>query len=183
MDFILGQVVPFAGNFAPKGWMLCNGQLLPISQYTALFSLLGVNYGGNGTTNFALPDLRGAVAISPGQGPGRSMYSIGEIGGSESVTITSNEMPTHTHSIAGTLTINVSPNRGNSTDPTTALLAEPPEPVYAADVDSATVMNPGSVTVSLQVGAAGGTQPFPTMMPYLAVNYCICIEGIFPQRP
>jgi microcystin-dependent protein len=183
MEFLLGQIVPFAGNYAPKGWLLCNGQLLPISQYTALFSLLGANYGGNGTTNFALPDLRGAVAISPGQAPGRSSYSIGEIGGSESVTMTMNEMPAHTHSLAGTLAINVSPNRGNAQDPTTALLAEPPEAVYAPDVDASTVMNPGSVTVSLQVGSAGGSQAFPTMMPYLAVNYCICIEGIFPQRP
>ncbi len=182
---LLGQIVPFAGNFAPKGWLLCQGQLLPISQYTALFSLLGTNYGGNGTTTFALPNLQGVAAISDGQGPGRTARTIGETGGSETAALTTNTMPVHTHAFAGTLTVNVSNNAANAATPASALLAPvAAETIYATAPDGTTVMNPGSISVSLQVApAGGGGQSFSTQMPYLAVNYCICIEGIFPQRP
>jgi microcystin-dependent protein len=181
--FFLGQVVPFAGNFAPRGWMLCQGQLIPISQNTALFSLLGTNFGGNGTTTFALPDLRGAVAVSPGQGPGRSPYDVGETGGTESVTMTMETMPAHVHAV--NLSVAVKGNDGTADVASTKVLkvlAAPTEPIYTSASDGST-MKSGAATASLTVGPVGTSLPIPTVMPYLAVNYCICVEGVFPQRP
>jgi microcystin-dependent protein len=181
-DFYMGQIVPFTGNFAPKNWMLCDGRLLPISQYTALFSILGTTYGGNGTTNFALPDLRGAVAISPGQAPGRSSYSPGQTGGSENVSLTGNQLPAHTHTLTAALTVYVNDGIADVSSPKNALLAQPQSTsIYAPDPDG-TTMNSGMLSLNVTVGASGGSQSVPTLMPYLAVNYCICVAGIFPSR-
>src|SRR5437879_11862971 len=107
---LLGSIIMFAGNFAPRGWALCNGQILPIAQNTALFSILGTTYGGNGQTTFALPDLRGRVPVGSGQGPGLSNYDLGQQGGSESETLTVNQMPEHTHAITGEVYITVNKN-------------------------------------------------------------------------
>jgi microcystin-dependent protein len=164
-DPFLGEIRCFGFTFAPQGWAMCNGQLLPISQNTALFSLLGTTYGGNGTNNFALPDLRGRVGIHLGQGPGLSNRTQGESAGEENHTLLATEIPVHTHGIAagGAQTTN---------RPSGALAAR--GGVYAATGDG-TQMQP--------TGQSGGSQPHNNMEPYLVLNYCIALQGIFPSRP
>jgi microcystin-dependent protein len=166
----LGQLLLVPYNFAPRGWAFCSGQILPIAQNTALFSLLGTTYGGNGQTTFALPDLRGRTALSSGQGPGLSSYDLGQVGGSESVTITVNQLPPHNHATiiqasAGTK-LNTAPaanNLGGASIYTNAAL------------DS--TLNPAGMG-----GLTGGGQPTPILQPYLVLNYIIALEGIFPSR-
>lgn len=172
MEGVIAQILLFAGNFAPKSWAFCNGAILPISSNTALFSLLGTTYGGNGTTNFALPDLRGRVAIGAGQGPGLSNYQLGQAGGHESVTLTLNEMPNHTHAV----NVPTTDGPGSTEDPTGNILALQNASVFAAA--SAASGSYGGVTV----GATGGNAPIPTVSPYLALNYVICLYGIYPSR-
>lgn len=178
----LGQIEAFAFNFAPKGWMMCAGQLLSIQQYTALFSLLGTYYGGNGTTNFQLPDLRGRVAVSQGQAQGGSPYTMGEAVGTENVTLLLNNMPQHTH------TMNVV-NNGTATTGGAALPSNNVQLASGFDTRPA----PGAATplygpssgaqVALEnLGSTTGNTPHPNMMPYLTVNYCISLTGIFPSR-
>ena len=166
----LGMIATFGFNFAPRGWALCNGQILSIAQNTALFSLLGTTYGGNGQTTFALPDLRGRVPIHQGQGPGLSPYSMGQQAGSESNTLTVNQMPQHTH-IA---TLHASTQPANDTLPTGNYLAD------GGAYQSATNTNMNAAAVTNSV--AGGNQPFGILQPYLCINFCICLEGIFPSR-
>ena len=161
----LGSIIMFGGNFAPRGWALCNGQILPIAQNTALFSLLGTTYGGNGQTTFALPDLRGRVPVHPGQGPGLSSYSLGQSAGAESITLTAAEMPAHTHSQPAT-NADQNTNRPNGAVPARG-------GVYAGSTD-------GSAFDATTV--AGGSQPHSNLQPYLAVNYIIALEGIYPSR-
>ena len=161
----LGMIMLFGGNFAPSGWALCNGQLLSIQQNTALFSILGTTYGGNGTSNFALPDLRGRVPVHFGQGPGLSNYSEGEVGGSESVTLQTTEMPPHQHTQPATEGVQTT-NRPNN-----ALPAE--GGVYAGTSDGSALAPTSS---------AGGGQPHENRQPYLTMNYCIALQGIFPSR-
>lgn len=171
MDPFVAEVRILPINFAPKGWAFCNGQLLPLSQNTALFSLLGTIYGGNGSTNFALPNLQGSAPMHPGQGPGLSLHDLGETGGSETVTLLETEMPVHTHTIqvsslnAQLLTPNgTATGRGN------------PTPIYAA---SLTPVAMGQNAISI----AGGSQPHNNMQPYLTLNFCIALQGVFPPRP
>jgi microcystin-dependent protein len=178
-DFYIGQVILFAGTFAPRGWAFCDGRLLSIAEYDALFSLLGTTYGGDGQTTFGLPDLRGAVPISPGQGPGRSPYVLGQVGGSESVTLTVNQMPAHNHQAQTSATIKASDTTADATSPNGAVLAR--GTIYLTAQSSST-MNPAAVTTNVTIASAGSSQPTPTMMPFLAVNYCICLEGLFPSR-
>jgi microcystin-dependent protein len=166
MDPFLGEIRLFAGNFAPNGWALCNGQIMSIAQNTALFSLLGTTYGGNGQTTFALPDLRGRVPVHAGQGPNLSNYSLGQQGGVESVTLTTNHMPAHTH------TLNASSNDETTNRPTNAVPAK--GGVYDGTLN--TTMNPGVV------GNAGGSQPHENLPPHLTLNYIIALQGIFPSR-
>ena len=170
----LGEVRAWACNFAPRDWAFCAGQLLSISQNTALFSLIGTYYGGNGTTNFALPDLRGRVPMKYGQYVDGTQYVIGEVGGSENVTLQSATMPTHTHTVFGTSAsaTNIQPNDG-------AVLAShfTGLPFYAAANSPLTNLNHG--TVSLY---QGGNLPHPNIQPYLAINWCIALQGIFPAR-
>jgi len=173
----IGAIVMFAGNFAPRGWAFCNGQILPISQNTALFSILGTTYGGNGTTTFALPDLRGRVAIHPGQGPGLSNYDLGQQGGSETVTLTQNQMPSHTHTVNASTN---APGRGGNS-PTGNLLT------VASDANNVTVNlytggAPNTTMSPQMVANAGGNQPVPDIQPYTCVNYIIALQGIFPSR-
>jgi microcystin-dependent protein len=182
----LGQIMIFAGNFAPRGWAFCDGRLLSIAQNTALFSILGTTYGGNGQTTFALPDLRGRLPVSAGQGPGLSNYQLGEMTGTENVSLTTTSMPAHTHPITATATPTVHASGRGDTDtvtdavPGTASSGTP----YAASPDGATTMNAGMVTVALsvQAGVSGGSQPFSVLQPLLALNFCIALEGIFPSR-
>jgi len=164
----LGELRLFGMNWAPTGWHLCDGSLLSIQQYTALFSLLGTTYGGNGTTNFALPDLRGRVPISHGPS-----YVQGEIDGSENVSLLLGQMPSHGHTFQG---INVS---GTSNKPIGNALANgstTTDPKYAADSGPPQPMNPTAVSV------AGGNLPHPNMQPYLVLNYSIAMVGIYPSR-
>jgi microcystin-dependent protein len=161
----LGQILLFAGNFAPSGWALCNGQLLSIQQNTALFSILGTTYGGNGQTNFALPDLRGRAPIHMGQGPGLSNYPEGEVGGVESVTLIASQMPAHTHAQPATAA-DEGTNRPNAAVPARG-------GVYAATSDGSALA---------PTSAAGGSQPHENRPPFLVMNYCIALQGIFPSR-
>lgn len=175
-DPFLGEIRMFGGNFAPIGWAFCQGQLIPISQNAALFSLLGTMYGGDGVSTFALPDLRGRVPLGMGQGPGLSPYTEGQAGGAESVTLNTQQMPAHTHAVAATET-------QSTTDPKGAVLAntQPPTPgaapkCYGASPDGKTSMN------AAMIGMTGGNLPVSVQQPYLAVNYIIALNGIFPSR-
>jgi microcystin-dependent protein len=160
----------FAGNFAPRGYLFCQGQLLPISQNTALFSLLGTTYGGNGTSNFAVPDLRGRAPIHQGQGAGLSPYVVGQPGGSETATLFQANMPSHSHSI------NAVAKTGNSTTPAGNLPAIGGKPEYYSTGSANTTMN------ASMVGPTGSSTPFSILSPYLAISYIIAITGIFPTR-
>ena len=168
----LGQIIMFGGNFAPRGWALCDGQLLPISQNTALFSLLGTTYGGNGQTTFALPDLRGRVPLHMGQGPGLSPYTLGQVGGTEAVTLLVNNLPQHTHSLNGNST------GGNQPGPSGNVLA-----VESTGTSSNYSSNAPNATLSPQaVGSTGGSQPVSIQQPYLCMNFVIALQGIYPSR-
>jgi microcystin-dependent protein len=172
MSPFIAEIKLFAGNFAPRDYAMCNGQLLPISQNQALFSLIGTMYGGNGTTTFGLPDLRGRVPIHQGQGPGLTNRVLGEMGGSETVTLTANELPPHTHNLQA----NTGP--GTSVAPVNgAVLAASTarDKVYGTAV-------PNAVMSAQSIGPAGSGLPHANMQPYLAVNFIIAIQGIFPSR-
>ena len=167
-------------TYAPKGWASCQGQLLPIRQNAALFSLLGTAYGGNGTTTFALPDLRGRAAVGFGQGPGLATYSLGQPSGAETVGLTPTELPAHAHPVTSVVAVNTSPGAGTS--PQNSYLAAGPTPQYsenrgASDKVMATDLVTGTA------GPAGSGQPHPNVMPYLTLSYCIALEGVYPPRP
>jgi microcystin-dependent protein len=170
-DPFIAEIRIFPFNFAPKGWAWCNGQLLPISQNTALFSLLGTTYGGDGKTTFALPNLQGSVPLHPGQGPGLSGYDLGETGGSETVTLSQLEIPAHSHAL-----------RGNNTLAETALPAGASIARQAFNLFQTTV-NANLTSMSSQALAmAGGSQPHNNMMPYLTLYFNIALQGVFPPR-
>jgi microcystin-dependent protein len=164
----LGGIYMFGGNFAPQGYALCNGQLLSIAQNTALFSLIGTFYGGNGTSNFALPNLQGASPLSFGQGPGLSQRDIGEAGGAANVTLLSSQLPLHTHTAQGVATA------GAQQAPTGSAWAEIRGLPHAPTPDGA--MDPRAIAL------AGGNQPHNNMPPYLVINFIIALVGIFPTR-
>lgn len=166
----LGTVMLFAGNFPPRGFAFCSAQILPIAQNTALFALLGTTYGGNGQTTFALPDLRGRTPIHFGQGPGLSNFQLGETGGAESVTLIQTEMPAHTHNV------NVNSDNGTTNNPNNNYFAATPAFLQYTNVAPNTNLVPGAI------GTAGGSQPHNNIQPYLTLNYCIALEGIFPSR-
>jgi microcystin-dependent protein len=165
----LGEIRLFAGNFAPRGWALCNGQLLPIRQYTALFSLLGVNYGGDGKTTFALPDLQGRVPIGQGDGAGLTPRVVGEAGGESTVTVITTEMPVHTH-------------LANCSSQTSS---NQPEGAYWGSTGRAANAYAPTPAVNLSLMAAlpaGGSQPHNNMQPYLGMTFIIAMDGEFPAR-
>jgi microcystin-dependent protein len=168
----IGQITGFAGNFAPRGWALCQGQILSIAQNTALFSILGTTYGGNGQTTFALPDLRGRVPIQEGQGPGLSPYTLGEAGGQENHTLLVTEMPQHNHLIAATNA------GGNSQTPIGTFLATDAAGGTAGYSGGPANGNMAATAVTL----AGGSQPHNNRQPYLCINFIIALQGIFPSR-
>ncbi|HEX3467178.1 MAG TPA: tail fiber protein [Candidatus Elarobacter sp.] len=172
----LGEIRLFPFNFAPQGWAMCNGQALPISQNTALFSLIGTYYGGNGTSTFQLPDFRSRLPIHQGQGAGLSAYVIGQYGGSENVTLTTQQMPSHTHLVYadGDASSNNSPSPQDNAMATFATGSN----IYAtaAGLKKAVTMNP------LMIAAAGGTQPHNNIQPFLVITFCIALEGIYPSR-
>lgn len=180
MDELLAIVKIFAGNFAPRGYAFCQGQILSIAQNTALFSLLGTTYGGNGTTTFALPDLRGRAPIGVGQGPGLSSISLGEMSGTENVTILTNNMPAHNHAVTGTVQQPVNGNGADTDTPEASFPAVTNAPSY--NTAPAPGQFAGNLSVNLQTAIAGGSQPMAIRNPYLGMNYVICTEGIFPSR-
>jgi microcystin-dependent protein len=169
-DPFVAEIRIFPFNFAPRGWAFCDGQLLPISQNTALFSLLGTTYGGNGRSNFALPDLQGRAPMQPGQGPGLSLHDLGEIGGSQTVTLLQSEMPSHAHSLRA------SQADGISTVPANEL---PATGIGIGQYASAASMVAGAATA---ISPVGGDQPHNNMQPYLTFNFCIALQGVFPPR-
>lgn len=168
---MMGQIIAFGGNFAPRGWALCEGQLLPVSQYSALFSILGTIYGGDGRTTFALPDLRGRIPIQEGRGPGLSDYPLGRKGGQETVTLTVNQIPSHNHYL------NADANTGTTNVPTNHILAN-----TAAFDNEYSTSNPNTQLNSGAIRHTGGGQPHENRMPFLATNYIIALVGVYPSR-
>ncbi|TPK59845.1 MULTISPECIES: tail fiber protein [unclassified Mesorhizobium] len=172
-DPFVAEIRIFPFNFAPKGWAWCDGQLLPLSQNTALFSLLGTTYGGNGQSNFALPDLQGGAPMHPGQGPGLSLHYLGETGGSETVQLLETEMPAHNHPLVAQGAV---ANRTN------------PVGNYFARASAGTPYVPGTPIPALTgladqaLAPAGGDQPHNNLMPYLTCYFCIALQGVFPPR-
>ena len=174
----IAQLNLFPFNFPPKGWAFCDGQILPISQNTALFSLLGTTYGGDGRSNFALPDLQGQVPIHMGQGPGLSLYDLGESGGETAVTLLESEMPAHNHALSAEL-VSATTNSANNT-----LLAEGVGGSLRGRFKVNTYAPAGTSTTLApsQLGPAGLSEPHNNLQPYLTLNWCIALQGIFPAR-
>ena len=171
MDPFVAEIRIFPFNFAPKGWAFCDGQILPLSQNTALFSLLGTTYGGDGKSNFALPDMQGNAPMHPGQGPGLSLHDLGETGGSETVSLLESEIPSHSHALRADIldiadTNVVSPNAS-----------------FALSSGGTLYQAAGGVTMSDNtIAPAGGDQPHNNMQPYLTLNFCIALQGVYPPR-
>ncbi len=170
-DPFVAEIRIFPFNFAPKGWAWCDGQLMPLSQNTALFSLLGTTYGGNGKSNFALPDLQGRAPMHPGQGPGLSLHDLGETGGSETVSLLESEIPAHSHNLMA------------SNQP--AEDRAPANEILGRSVGASLYQTTTSVIQAMSgqaLAPAGGGQPHNNMQPYLTFYFCIALQGVFPPR-
>lgn len=173
MDPFVAEIRIFPFNFPPKGWAFCDGQILPLSQNTALFSLLGTTYGGDGKSNFALPNMQGNVPMHPGQGPGLSLHDLGETGGSDTVSLLESEIPSHSHNVmclaAPANRTNPGGNSFTKASGATPFKAGTPTPALVPLSDNA-------------VAPAGGDQPHNNMQPYLTLNFCIALQGVYPPR-
>ena len=180
MDPTLAEIKLFGGNFAPTSWAFCNGQLMAIAEYTALFALIGTTYGGDGQETFALPDLRGRVAVGTGQGNGLSNVELGQVWGSESITLTTGNMPAHSHTGNLELRVNASTNTGNNTGANSYWAASTSKPYDSAAGNVS--MAPNAVQLMALSNNTGNGQSINNMQPYLALNYLIAIEGVFPSR-
>lgn len=181
MEVFIGTIIPFGFNFAPRGWVTCSGQLLPIAQYTAVFSLLGTVYGGNGQTNFGLPDLRGRSPLSFGQAPGLSNYDLGQSAGTENVSLLSSNLPSHALNVNVQLASTASSPASIPTSTNSYLGASGGGQGSATIYSDAQGANP--VTLKGATATfAGSNIPVSIQSPYLALNFCICLEGIFPSR-
>jgi microcystin-dependent protein len=175
MQVFLGTIQSFGFNFAPTGWALCNGQLLPISQNAALFSLLGTTYGGNGTSTFQLPNLQGRLPMHQGTGPGLTPRVMGEIGGSENQTLLISNMPMHNH-LLNASSQNATTEKPGAGFPAAANDPASGNPINVYGPTSDTTMSPTAI------GLAGGSIPFSVMSPFLVINFCIALNGLFPSR-
>jgi microcystin-dependent protein len=171
-DPFVAEIRIFPFNFAPKGWALCDGQILPISQNTALFSLLGTTYGGDGKSNFALPNMQGNAPMHPGQGPGLSLHDLGETGGSQTVNLLDTEMPAHPHS----LNASAQPGEDPAPSPQEAVARSTGANLYQTSASGLVQLADKAVT------PAGNDQPHNNMQPYLTLHYCIALQGVFPPR-
>jgi microcystin-dependent protein len=171
MDPFVAEIRIFPFNFAPKGWAFCDGQILPISQNTALFSLLGTTYGGDGKSNFALPDMQGNAPMHPGQGPGLSLHDLGETGGSDTVSLLQSEMPAHAHALRADVV-----DAADTNVPSTAA-------AYAQSTGG-TLYQPAqnSTLADEALAPSGGDQPHNNLQPYLTLNFNIALQGVFPPR-
>ncbi|WP_188055184.1 phage tail protein [Sphingosinithalassobacter sp. CS137] len=172
-DPFVAEIRIFPFNFAPKFWAWCDGQLLPIAQNTALFSLLGTTYGGNGKSNFALPDLQGRAPMQPGQGPGLSLHDLGEASGVETVTLLESEIPRHNHRLSATVE---NGTQGTLTPNTTLATAVGGTPYQTSTASNLTTMSPSALATT------GGSAPHNNMQPYLTFYFCIALTGVFPPR-
>ena len=177
-DQYVAEIRIFPFNFAPIGWQICAGQILPISQYSALFSLLGTNFGGNGTSNFGLPNLQGNVPVDQGQGSGLSPYAVGQSGGNPTVTVLDAQNPIHNH------LVNASTTNGNTPDPSNAVYAKGSFGSRGSEgaINLYTTTTPGVTLKPTALNQVGSNQPHNNMMPYLVLNFCIALQGIFPPR-
>lgn len=178
MEGTIGEIRMFAGTFAPRFWAYCNNQLISISTNTALFSILGTTYGGNGQTTFALPDLRGRMALGTGQGPGLPSVQLGDRSGSPTNTLLTSNLPSHSHTLLLTVTPRGEDSGTLGTDPSGRV----PGPGNFYSGDTGELVNMAPATSNLTVGVAGSSQPFSIMPPYLGMNFIICMQGIFPSR-
>lgn len=193
MEEYMATIMGWAPNFAPRNWAFCAGQTLSISSNTALFSLIGTTYGGNGQTTFNLPDLRGRVPVGAGQGPGTSDYRLGQMGGSETVTLTVAQLAPHTHEAATSglsATIQASDQAATESVPGTngattlgaAMNGGRPSQAYNSATPNVTLNTGGQVSGNVTINPTGSGQPIGLMQPYLAINFIICIAGVFPPR-
>jgi microcystin-dependent protein len=172
VDPFVAEIRIFPFNFAPKGWAFCDGQILPLSQNTALFSLLGTTYGGDGKSNFALPNMQGNAPMHPGQGPGLSLHDLGETGGSDTVSLLESEIPSHSHALMASPTAGLVKLPG----PTVALARSRNGNAYQDTQGNLVNLNDNTIA------PAGGDQPHNNMQPYLTLNFCIALQGVYPPR-
>lgn len=179
MEGTIATIMMFAGNFAPKNWAYCSGQILPIAQNTALFSLLGTTYGGDGRVTFGLPDLQGRVPVGAGQGPGLSYYALGQAVNAESTTLLVSQLPAHTHT-PGAVHINVSNSNAGKEEASGSILATPSNDIYAT-VGTGPAVNYAGFSAAVQ--SQGNSLPFPIIQPYECISYVICMYGVYPSRP
>jgi len=173
MDPFVAEIRIFPFNFAPKGWAFCDGQILPLSQNTALFSLLGTTYGGDGKSNFALPNMQGNAPMHPGQGPGLSLHDLGETGGSETVSLLESEIPSHSHQLRAS----VENGTQGTLTPNITLATSVGGTLYQSTTNQNLVSMNGNA-----LAPAGGDQPHNNMQPYLTLNFCIALQGVYPPR-
>ncbi|MEM6348315.1 MAG: tail fiber protein [Bacteroidota bacterium] len=178
MEPLIGQIVMFAGNFAPRGWALCDGQLLAISENSALFSILGTTYGGDGRTTFGLPDLRGRVPMHAGNGPGRTPRSLGSTGGSETNTLTVNQLPAHNHSAKAKVQTQASTDTGNQHSPEGNYPATNEKGLFT-DAPNTSM---GEAKAEVAIGNTGANQAINNVQPFQCVNYIIALQGVYPSR-
>lgn len=179
MEPFIGEIRAVGFNFAPRGWSFCQGQLMSISQNSALFAILGTTYGGDGRTTFALPDLRGRIVVDAGQGPGLSRYTLGQASGTENVTLLTTQMPAHIHNLNSDIAVGANSTSGSTTSPAGNVPAANTN-VQRYSTSTDTLMAAGSVSGTAT--AVGGSAPHSNLMPYLSLNYIIAITGIFPPR-
>jgi microcystin-dependent protein len=184
-DAFTGEVKLFAGNFAPRGWAFCDGQVMQITQNTALFSLLGNTYGGDGRSTFALPDLRGRVAVGPRTGPGLSTYREGNQGGSQTNTLNTSQLPSHSHTASGV--IRASSAKATSKDPAgnyfaSAIRVDGRNEIEVFSYTSSKNVDMNADAINVTVGTTGSSTEFNNLQPFLAINYIICLNGIYPPR-
>ncbi len=180
MEGTLAEIRMFAGNFAPRGWLFCQGQLLSIAQWTAVFALVGTTYGGNGQTTFGIPDFRGRLALGTGSGPGQPTIDLGEMSGTPTTTLILTNLPLHNHTITGTVNVQVNNDTAGLSDDATNKRLAATGPIFTASAGD--LVNMAPCVSTLATGFSGSNQPFNNRSPYLGMNYVFCVEGIFPSR-